>query len=113
MKPVDLSIISAAANDAGFGEPEWEHRFHPVRKWRFDLSWPALKVAFEREGGTWQGGRHVSGAGFRNDCEKYNAAQILGWIVVRGTVDMIQNGKAVADLMAALLARQTAALHSA
>jgi hypothetical protein len=30
--------------------------------------------------------RHTSVTGFTNDCEKYNAAQLLGWKVLRYTV---------------------------
>jgi hypothetical protein len=30
-----------------------EHRFHPVRKWRFDLAWPELLLAIEVDGGVW------------------------------------------------------------
>jgi hypothetical protein len=28
-----------------------EHKFHPVRKWRFDFAFPPQMVAFEFEGG--------------------------------------------------------------
>ena len=105
MKPVDLALMSAAANDAGYGEPEWEYRFHESRRWRFDLAWPTLRVAFEREGGTWQGSRHTSGKGFRADCEKYNEAAVAGWVVIRGTVDMIRSGLALDHLLAALKSR--------
>lgn len=108
MKPVDLALIDAAVNSHGFGEAEWEYRFHESRKWRFDLAWPRFLVAFEREGGTWQGSRHNSGKGFRDDCEKYNAAAVRGWLVIRATVDMIESGAALVDLLAAL-ERRTAA----
>ena len=56
-----------------------EYRFHPTRKWRFDFASPSLKVAVEIEGR----GRHQSIAGFRGDCEKYNAATTMGWRVYR------------------------------
>lgn len=76
---------------------EPEHRFHGVRRWAFDIAWPALKVAAEREGGTWMrgGGRHSRGAGYSKDCEKYSEAAILGWRVIRFTVDMEASGLAV------------------
>lgn len=63
--------------------PQAEYRFAPPRRWRFDFAWPAHKVALEVEGGVWTGGRHVSGAGFVKDMEKYNAAAVLGWRVLR------------------------------
>jgi hypothetical protein len=64
-------------------EPVREYEFHPDRKWRFDFAWPDRKVAAECEGATWSRGRHTRGAGFQADCEKYNAAAVMGWRVLR------------------------------
>lgn len=64
---------------------EKEYRFHSERKWRFDYAIPDLKIGIEYEGGVWQRGRHTRGKGFTNDCEKYNQAQIEGWVVLRYT----------------------------
>ena len=58
---------------------EREYRFHASRRWRLDFAWPAEKLAVEIEGR----GRHQTFVGFRNDCEKYNAALQLGWRVLR------------------------------
>lgn len=55
------------------------------RKWRLDFALPQILVAIEIEGGIWSGGRHVRGSGFINDCEKYNAATLAGWRIVRLT----------------------------
>lgn len=66
-----------------------QHRFDPGRRWLFDRAWVARRAAFEIEGGTWNGGRHVTGAGFLSDCEKYNAAETLGWHVFRVTGEMV------------------------
>lgn len=71
-----------------------EHRFHPLRKWRFDWAWPDRFVAMEIEGGHWKNGRHTRGKGFENDMEKYNEAAIAGWTVIRVTHDMLRNGEA-------------------
>ena len=101
----ELKLIIAAVAQRGYGVAEPEHRFHAARRWRFDLAWPALLVAFEREGATWQGGRHTSGKGYRDDCEKYNEAAIAGWLVIRATVDQIQSGAALVWLLDALEAR--------
>lgn len=65
--------------------PYREFRFHPTRRWRFDFAYPDIKLAIEIEGGTWIGGRHIHPIGFEKDCEKYNAATILGWRVLRCT----------------------------
>ena len=74
---------------------ESEHRFHDTRRWRFDFAWPDIKLAVEVEGGTWARGRHTRGSGFAKDCEKYNAAVLLGWRVLRFTGDMVTRGDAV------------------
>lgn len=66
-----------------FGVTEW--RFHPTRNWRFDVAWPALRVAVELHGGTNTGGRHVRGYGIREDCRKVNAATVRGWRVLTYT----------------------------
>ena len=68
---------------------EPEYRFHPTRRWRFDFAHVGSKVAIEVEGGTRTNGRHSRHAGFRGDCEKYNAAILHGWRVFRLTSDMI------------------------
>lgn len=79
---------------AGLPEPVREFLFHKQRKWRFDLAWPELLIAVEIEGGIWTGGRHVRGEGYEADCEKYNEAQLAGWMVLRFTPGMIKRGQA-------------------
>jgi len=63
--------------------PEREFLFHPTRKWRFDYAIPELKIAVEKEGGVWTGGRHTTPQGFLGDIEKYNQAALLGWRLFR------------------------------
>jgi very-short-patch-repair endonuclease len=67
---------------------EYNYQFHPERKWEIDFAWPEQKVALEVEG--W--GRHQTWQGFRNDCEKYNEATMLGWKVFRVPADLIDMG---------------------
>lgn len=62
-----------------------EFKFHESRRWRFDYAWEPYKVALEVEGGIWTGGRHTHPSGFVRDMEKYNAAAVLGWRVLRCT----------------------------
>lgn len=68
---------------------EVEHRFHPVRRWRFDFAVPSEKLAVEYNGHGQAGGghigRHASLTGMAGDCEKLNAAQALGWTVLQFT----------------------------
>lgn len=63
--------------------PHQEFRFDLTRRWRFDWAWPAYLVALETEGGVWTRGRHTRGIGFVRDMEKYNAAALAGWRVLR------------------------------
>ncbi len=80
---VPVSRFERLLRSVGLPAPVREHRFHPVRRWRFDYAWIDHKVALEVEGGVWTGGRHTRGAGFVGDMEKYNAAVVAGWRVVR------------------------------
>jgi len=57
---------------------------------RLDRAWPVSKVAVEIHGGTWSGGRHVSGAGFQRDCEKRCLAARDGWALFEFTADMVK-----------------------
>lgn len=63
-----------------------------LRDWRFDIAIVDRKIAIEIEGGIWNGGRHTRGAGFNDDCRKYNCAQVNGWMVLRFTGDHLKNG---------------------
>jgi len=74
----------------GLPIPTREYRFHPQRRWKFDFAYPVLKIAFEVEGGIWQGkSGHNTGAGILRDIEKYNTATLMGWRVFRIHGEMI------------------------
>lgn len=73
-------------------EPVPEHTFAPPRKWAFDWCWPEWRLAVEIEGGAWIAGRHTRAQGFIKDMEKYNAAAVLGWRVLRFTPQQIESG---------------------
>lgn len=87
---------------AALPEPVREYQFAPPRRWRLDFAWPDRMLALEIEGGTWSGGRHVRGAGYAADLEKYNAAVLAGWRVLRVTTAMAQDGSVVELLRRAL-----------
>jgi hypothetical protein len=87
---------------AGVEDPDEQHVFARPRRWRFDFAWPAVLVAAEVEGGSWIKGHHSFGKGFEADCEKYNAATLLGWRVYRVTPAMIDDGRALALVEQAL-----------
>lgn len=87
----------------GLPEPVEEHRFHPVRRWRFDYAYPDKMVAVEVEGAVWVKGRHTRGSGFIADMEKYNTAQSMGWSVYRFTPQQMRSGEAANFLRAILI----------
>ncbi len=61
-------------------------RFHASRRWKFDFAEPDTRVAVEIEGIVFWGqrrSRHQTARGYEGDCEKYNAAVELGWVVLR------------------------------
>ncbi len=86
----------------GLPTPEREYRFDPVRLWRIDFAWPALKLAVEVEGLTYAGGRHQRVAGYERDEEKYNALQLAGWTLLRFSGRAIRSGFAIRAIEVAL-----------
>lgn len=112
----------------GVRTPAHEFRFHPVRRWRFDLAFPDIKLAVEIDGGGFgrvvmchqcrapvkrflkdgrcvpvrEGGRHSTGAGQEADHEKINEAILLGWRVLRFTPGQIKNGYALRAILQAI-----------
>lgn len=89
---------------AGLPAPETEFRFHPQRKWRFDLAYPSVRLAVEYEGLVWKGkgGRHQRAQGLIADAEKYAEALLLGWRVLRVTSKHVKSGQALAWVTRAL-----------
>lgn len=107
-----------------------EYRFHPIRRWKFDIAFPSRKVAVEIDGGGFgrpvvcqrclqtvkrktakgktvivrEGGRHNTGTGANADNEKFNAAAMLGWRVLRFTTSALARnmGAAINTIRAAL-----------
>lgn len=78
--------------EAGIHVPDRcrEVRFHPERKWKFDVAWVHWMVAVEIQGT----GNHRTIKGFKRDCEKFSAAFALGWSVVPVTHRMVRTGEA-------------------
>ncbi|WP_298337643.1 hypothetical protein [Ferrimicrobium sp.] len=103
----ECAFMLKATNTAGW---QRELRFAPPRRWRFDFAWPQQRIALEIEGGgTWVSGRHNRGAGYVNDLEKYNAATLLGWRLLRVTPEMVSDGTALSLIEALLNNAQVAA----
>lgn len=77
---------------------EQEYKFHPDRNWRADFLITGTKILIEVEGGIWSGGRHTRGKGFIADMEKYNAAAILGFKVLRFDTQQVKSGLAIKQI---------------
>ena len=90
--------LAAQLLAAGVGF-EREQTLIPKRRFRFDFLITGSDLVIEVEGGTWSGGRHTSGVGFRSDCYKYNLALELGYRVLRYTTDMVVKGEAIAQIL--------------
>ena len=71
-----------------------EVKFHPTRKWRADFIIGKLMV--EVEGGLWlKKGGHNTAKGIMRDMEKSNAAQAMGYVLLRFTPQQIKSGFAL------------------
>jgi very-short-patch-repair endonuclease len=84
-----ITALIDKLRDAGH-DVQTEYKFHPTRRWRFDIAIPELKIAIEYEGIAGRKSRHTTMSGYTGDCEKYNEAQILGWRVLRFTAKNIR-----------------------
>ncbi|MBY6093811.1 hypothetical protein [Ferrimonas balearica] len=81
---------------AGVPEFQRELKFLDNRRFRADFGWGSPHMLIlEVEGGIWTGGRHTSGVGFQNDCEKYSLAGLAGYTVLRCTGKHIKDGSAI------------------
>ena len=77
---------------------EQEFKFHPDRKWRADFHLKGRMILIEVEGGIWSGGRHTRGKGYIGDMEKYNAATMLGYQVIRFSTEQVKSGLAIQQI---------------
>lgn len=71
-----------------------EYKFVSERKFRFDYGHLKMKIAIEIEGGIYTGTGHAKTGTYLKDMEKYNLAQLRGWIVLRyahGQENLIAN----------------------
>jgi hypothetical protein len=96
---------------------EREVAFAKPRRWRADFVVPDEELdcpycheynaarpplLIEIDGGAFAGGRHTSGAGFRNDLEKLNAATLAGYRVLRFLPEQVESGVALQTIEKAL-----------
>lgn len=76
-------VFFSLLDSVSIPRPIPEYKFNPSRQWKFDYAFPEQMIAIEVEGGIFTGGRHSRGAGMKEDMEKYNAAAINGWRILR------------------------------
>lgn len=93
-----VQILKAEIQREKLPVPMSEVRFHPIRRWRFDLGWPNEKIAVEVHGAVFAHGRHTRGQGFEEDREKMNEAQLMGWTVLEYSTGQVKEGKPILDL---------------
>ncbi|MEZ2773589.1 DUF559 domain-containing protein [Acinetobacter pseudolwoffii] len=77
---------------------EQEFKFHPERKWKADFHLVGKKILVEVEGGIWSGGRHTRGKGYIGDMQKYNAATMMGYQVIRFSTEQVKSGLAIQEI---------------
>ena len=84
----------------GLPRPVEEYKFHPTRRWEFDFAWPEYRLALEVDGGLYMGyhgkkSRHSGGTGQLKDMEKFNAAAVLGWRVLKFTPQQLMTSTTI------------------
>ena len=91
-------VVVALCDAHGWPLPVPEYPVAPPRRWRFDLAWPAARVAVEIQGGIFTHGRHVRGAALLREWEKLNTAALAGWAVLLVSPDQVLDGTLTAWL---------------
>ena len=100
LKNENERLLYEILNEAYPGQWVSEHKGIEGRKYRFDCANPDKKIAIEIEGGLWLQGRHNRPLGMIQDMDKYNAAVVEGWKVLRYSPDTIRKSpwKLIADV---------------
>lgn len=81
-----------------------EYKFHPQRKFRFDIAIPKWKVAIEVEGGVYTSSvAHSSVTGILRDMEKYNLATEEEWRVLRYTPEQTKKSATLEQIKKVVL----------
>jgi hypothetical protein len=87
-------------------QPVREFKFHPDRKWRFDLYWKTARLGVELHGGG-QRGRHCRLKGLSNDTQKCNSAQRFGLMLLAYTTIELKKMQDVVDEVAEVVKERT------
>lgn len=98
-----LAEIMPGVNDTHPAAPRhWYSRQRQHRRgWKCDYIWRDHRLIVEVEGIVYGGkGRHQTEAGLSMDAEKYNAAAILGYTLLRYTPQQLAKGRFHGELEA-------------
>ncbi len=106
MKTNPTMLLTIQIRGLNLPRPEYEFRFAPPRRFRFDLCWKERLIAVEVDGGGWIRGRHHRPKGHASDCEKRNLATELGWDVYTYVPEQIESGEAVRQIQRVLAAAE-------
>ena|SRR5215475_10721157 len=90
MKPANI-LLEKHLKELGFNF-EREYRFHETRRWKADYHLLGHRILIELHGSVYQQGRHTRGAGFEDDREKMNTAQMLGYRVLEFSTSQVLRG---------------------
>jgi very-short-patch-repair endonuclease len=85
-----LKIVGIKEEPRSLLHPQGQLRFHPVRRWRFDLAFEKVMLAVELQGF----GSHTSEAGLTIDTEKACEAAAAGWTVLPVLYQQVRDGRA-------------------
>ncbi|MFA4972574.1 MAG: hypothetical protein WC683_08155 [bacterium] len=103
MTPSELeAALLLQIRAAGLPEPVTEYRAVPGRQYRWDGAYLDARILYEVQGGIWRKGGHSTGGGITRDCEKNNLAVLRNFRTLFFTREMIEDGRAVLYLRAAL-----------
>ena len=97
MSAAEESLWLQIVGQANVPRPAREYRFDPARGWRFDFAWPGVlpgeagPIAVEMEGGV-----HRIKGRYDRDIEKYNRAELHGWTLLRVSLAMVNDWRAIA-----------------
>lgn len=88
--------------------PQQEYFFMHSRQWRFDYAIPSLRIGIEYQGGVYMKTKsgHTNVRGQTRDWEKYNEAQIRGWLIICVNGETIKNGSFIEQLERAIKVRK-------
>jgi len=94
-------LLGIHAKELGL-EPEYERPVCEDREWRFDVCFPAIRLACEIHGGQYTGGHRRGKKALRGRAEtpqedeylKLSTATMLGWRVLQFTNEQVADGRA-------------------